>query len=185
MSLNAARIAWPRTTPQIGCALKCVRHMRIEVMIVETQSALARGSMEPHIDKNIGINGEPDAWVHSACILCSNGCGLNIAVKGGHIVGVRGDPHHPVNFGHLGPKGENAWVANSDPRRGTRPMIRRKKTDPLVPVSWDEAMEFFIEKFLRCLEPESGESFVLQLGPVNYRGILHAGQVLARRAAIV
>lgn len=87
--------------------------------------------MEPRIDKNLGIHGEPDAWIHSACILCSNGCGLDIAVKGGRIVGVRGDPRHPVNFGHLGPKGENAWVANSDPRRGTRPMIHSDDAEQL------------------------------------------------------
>jgi ferredoxin-nitrate reductase len=102
--------------------------------------------MQPRLDSNLAINGEPDRWVHSACILCSNGCGLDIAVKDDHIVGVRGDIHHPVNFGHLGPKGENGWVANNSSRRGTAPMIRRKKHGPLEPVSWQEAMDFFIEK---------------------------------------
>jgi BRCT domain type II-containing protein len=33
--------------------------------------------MEPRIDQNLGIAGEPDRWVHSACLLCSNGCGLD------------------------------------------------------------------------------------------------------------
>ena len=36
--------------------------------------------MDPRIDSNLGIIGEPDHWVPSACILCSNGCGLDIAV---------------------------------------------------------------------------------------------------------
>lgn len=103
--------------------------------------------MEPRIDLNIGIEGEPDRWVHSACVLCSNGCGLEIAVKDGCIVGVRGDPRHPVNFGHLGPKGENGWVANHHPRRGTRPMIRRGKSAALEPVDWPEAMAFFEARF--------------------------------------
>lgn len=73
--------------------------------------------MEPRTDTNLAIDGEPDAWVHSACILCSNGCGMDIAVKDGKIVGVRGNAAHPVNFGHLGPKGEHAWVANRSKRR--------------------------------------------------------------------
>jgi len=103
--------------------------------------------MQSRIDTNLGIQGEPDAWVHSACILCSNGCGLDIAVKNGRIVGVRGAADHPVNFGHLGPKGEHGWVANGSPRRGTTPMIRRTKKEPLRPVGWREAMDFFIEKF--------------------------------------
>jgi anaerobic selenocysteine-containing dehydrogenase len=33
---------------------------------------------------------EPDKWVQSACVMCSNGCGLDIGVKDGRIVGVRG-----------------------------------------------------------------------------------------------
>lgn len=103
--------------------------------------------MQAREDRNLSIEGEPDRWVHSACILCSNGCGLDIGVKDGRIVGVRGNVQHPVNQGHLGPKGEHGWVANNSPRRGTRPMIRRRKSDPLVAVSWDEALDFFVERF--------------------------------------
>ncbi len=75
--------------------------------------------MKSRVDTNLSIQGEPDNWVHSACILCSNGCGIDIAVKDGKIVGVRGIANHPVNFGHLGPKGEHAWVANNTKKRGT------------------------------------------------------------------
>ena len=41
--------------------------------------------MQPRIDANLAIAGEPDKWVHSACLLCSNGCGLDIAVKDGVV----------------------------------------------------------------------------------------------------
>jgi ferredoxin-nitrate reductase len=30
-----------------------------------------------------------DTWVRSACVLCSNGCGCDIAVKDGRMVGIR------------------------------------------------------------------------------------------------
>src|SRR5438094_3036872 len=86
------------------------------------------------------ITAEPDRWVQSACVLCSNGCGLDIAVKDGRIAGVRGRVDHPVSFGHLGPKGENGWIANNSSRRGTTPMIRRRKGGAMEPASWDEAM---------------------------------------------
>src|SRR3954462_8904411 len=33
---------------------------------------------------------EPERWVQSCCVLCSNGCALDIGVKGNRIVGVRG-----------------------------------------------------------------------------------------------
>lgn len=103
--------------------------------------------MQPRMDSNLQCDGEPDQWVHSACLLCSNGCGMDIALKDGAIVGVRGNVDHPVNFGHLGPKGEHAWVANHSKRRGTMPMIRRRKDGPMEEVGWPEAMDFFVERF--------------------------------------
>lgn len=108
--------------------------------------------MESRIDINLSIQGEPDSWVHSACVLCSNGCGMDIGVKDGRIVGVRGQPNHPVSFGHLGPKGEHAWVANNHPRRGKVPMIRRKKGGEMKEASWTEAFDFFMEKFGQAKE---------------------------------
>ena len=44
-------------------------------------------------------------WFQSACVLCSNGCGLDIGVKDGRIVGVRGRADDRVNHGRLGPEG--------------------------------------------------------------------------------
>ena len=48
---------------------------------------------------------EPERWVQSACVLCTNDCALDIAVKGNKIVGVRGRAADIVNRGRLGPKG--------------------------------------------------------------------------------
>lgn len=41
----------------------------------------------PRVDER--VLEEPDRWVQSACVLCSNGCGMDIGVKNGRIVGVR------------------------------------------------------------------------------------------------
>jgi ferredoxin-nitrate reductase len=81
---------------------------------------------------------EPDEWIQSACVLCSNGCGLDIGVKDGRIVGVRGRAEDRINFGRLGPKGLNGWVANNSPDRLTKPLIRRN--GQLEEATWDEAM---------------------------------------------
>ena len=64
---------------------------------------------------------EPDHWVQSACVLCSNGCGMDIGVKDGRIVGVRGRAVDRVNHGRLGPKGLHGWIANNSPDRLTSP----------------------------------------------------------------
>lgn len=86
----------------------------------------------------------PDRWVQSACVLCSNGCALDIGVKDGRIVGVRGREQDRVNRGRLGPKGLHGWEANGSPERLTTPLIRRN--GELEPASWDEAMDLIVQR---------------------------------------
>ncbi|MBG8553874.1 molybdopterin oxidoreductase family protein [Hymenobacter guriensis] len=86
----------------------------------------------------------PDHWVQSACVLCSNGCGLDIGVKDGRIVGVRGRVNDRVNHGRLGPKGLHGWEANHSSDRLTKPLIRRN--GQLEEASWDEAMRLIVER---------------------------------------
>jgi len=83
-------------------------------------------------------------WVQSACVLCSNGCGMDIGVTDGRIVGVRGRAVDRVNHGRLGPKGLHGWVANHSPDRLTHPLIRRD--GKLQPASWDEAMGLIVRR---------------------------------------
>src|SRR3954447_1837878 len=93
---------------------------------------------------------EPDHWVQSACVLCSNGCGMDIGVKDGKIVGVRGRAADRVNHGRLGPKGLHGWVANDSKDRLTKPLIR--KNGKLEEASWDEAMELIVKKSKEIIE---------------------------------
>lgn len=77
-------------------------------------------------------------------MLCSNGCALDIGVRDGRIVGVRGRAVDRVNHGRLGPKGLYGWQANNSPDRLTRPLVRRD--GELREASWDEAMELVVER---------------------------------------
>jgi anaerobic selenocysteine-containing dehydrogenase len=92
---------------------------------------------------------EVDRWVGSACLLCSNGCGLDIAVKDGRMVGVRGRSGDRVNHGRLGPKGLYGWQGQASGRL-TTPLVRRG--GHLVEASWDEAMELVVDRSRRLLE---------------------------------
>ena len=87
---------------------------------------------------------EPDRWVQSACVLCSNGCGMDIGVKDGRIVGVRGRAVDAVNRGRLGPKGLHGWEANGSSDRLQYPLIRRNGV--LERATWDEAMDLIVER---------------------------------------
>lgn len=65
------------------------------------------------------LDEEPEKWVTSACVLCSNGCGLDIGVKNGKVVGVRGRATDRVNKGRLGPKGLHGLVTRDAKTRIT------------------------------------------------------------------
>ncbi|MBC7171236.1 MAG: molybdopterin-dependent oxidoreductase, partial [Polyangiaceae bacterium] len=92
----------------------------------------------------------PEAWVQSACALCSTGCAVDIGVKNGRIVGVRGRAVDRVNRGRLGPKGLHVWAANESPDRLTRPLVR--KEGRLEPTSWEEAMSLVVRRARECVD---------------------------------
>src|SRR4051794_14347213 len=98
---------------------------------------------------------EPDRWVQSASVLHSNGDGLDIGVKDGRIVGVRGRSVDRVNRGRLDPKDLFGWQANGSRDRLTRPLVRRD--GELVETDWDTAMDLVVGRTRELLD-EQGPS---------------------------
>src|ERR687889_721932 len=98
-----------------------------------------------------------ERWVQSASILHSNGDALDIAVRDGRIVGVRGRAVDRVNHGRLDPKDLFGWQANASPDRLTRPLVRRG--GELVETDWDTAMDLVVRRTRELLE-EQGPSAI-------------------------
>jgi ferredoxin-nitrate reductase len=98
-----------------------------------------------------------EQWVQSACVLCANGCGLDIAVKDGKIVGVRGREVDRINKGRLGPKGLFGWQANNADDRLTTPLLR--KGGELREVDWDTAMEGIVGRSKEILAERGPGAF--------------------------
>jgi ferredoxin-nitrate reductase len=112
------------------------------------------------VDRFLADGVEPggvERWVQSACVLCSNGCGLELAVSDGRIVGVRGRAGDRVNRGRLGPKGLFGWQANHAGDRLTRPLIRRG--DRLVETDWDTAMDAIVGRSQALVDELGGGAF--------------------------
>ncbi|MEV4255218.1 nitrate reductase [Spirillospora sp. NPDC049652] len=82
---------------------------------------------------------EVDRWVRAASMLHSNGDAMDIAVRDGRIVGVRGRADDRVNRGRLDPKDLFGWQAGASPDRLTRPLVR--VDGELVETDWDTAMD--------------------------------------------
>ncbi len=104
-----------------------------------------------------GIEAESvDRWVQSAAVLHSNGDGLDIAVKDGRIVGVRGRAVDRVNHGRLDPKDMFGWQANASKDRLTTPMIR--VGGRLRPCDWDTAMDAIVTRSRQLLDSRGAGS---------------------------
>ncbi|MFF5336390.1 molybdopterin oxidoreductase family protein [Streptomyces sp. NPDC013181] len=114
---------------------------------VRVDTRLADGVTEDQVER----------WVQSAAVLHSNGDGLDIAVKDGRIVGVRGRAQDRVNHGRLDPKDLFGWQANGSPDRLTRPLVR--EGGRLVESDWDTAMDRVVRRTKDLLE-EQGPSAV-------------------------
>jgi anaerobic selenocysteine-containing dehydrogenase len=130
-------------------------HGRDDPWPVGVDMHLAQGVAETDVDR----------WVQSACVLCSNGCGCDIAVSGGRMVGVRGRPQDVVNHGRLGPKGLYGSWQWAERDRLTRPLVRHGGR--LVESSWDAAMDWIVERSRTLLE---------EVGPLSH-GFYTSGQL--------
>ncbi|MEU8176219.1 molybdopterin-dependent oxidoreductase [Microbispora hainanensis] len=102
---------------------------------------------------------EPSAerWVPAVSAAGSNGDALDLAVRGGRIVGVRGRAGDRVNHGRLDPREWQAW----QPRAGrlTRPLIREggaREGGRLVEATWDVAMERVVARSRELLARPGG-----------------------------
>jgi formate dehydrogenase major subunit len=84
----------------------------------------------------------------STCPYCSVSCGVIIYTLGdraknvtAQVVHVEGDPDHPINRGTLCPKGSSLQQEILNPRRLTRPQVRRPGSDHWEDISWATAID--------------------------------------------
>jgi formate dehydrogenase major subunit len=83
----------------------------------------------------------------STCPYCSVSCGVIIYTLGDkaknvtpQVIHVEGDPDHPINRGTLCPKGSSLEQDIMNPRRLTKPQVRRPGSDHWEDISWDDAL---------------------------------------------
>ncbi len=127
-------------------------HPRIDDIWGERTPINGRQSWPARVDEFLtpGVEAATvDRWVASACVLCSNGCGLDIGVKDGRMVGVRGRAGDRVNAGRLGPKGLLGWQGQTRDRL-LRPLVRRDGA--LRETGWDEAMDTIVRRSRELLD---------------------------------
>ena len=100
---------------------------------------------------------------------------MQLGVRDGKVVSVRGNPDHPVNLGKLCPKGLAEHYAIEAEDRAKYPLLR--KNGNLTRVSWDEALDTLVKQVPRCAEQvRAGVAGDCEHGAVGDRGVLCAGK---------
>lgn len=103
----------------------------------------------------------PDNWVYSTCGFCGTGCGIEIGVKEGRAVAVRGTADYPVNEGLLCAKAIYQWQFIDAPDRGRQPLLRRDINQPFTEASWDQALDAMAARFQDLLNRHGPESIAV------------------------
>ena len=109
-------------------------------------------------------------WKKTACVLCGNGCGLEVQVENNHIVKVRPDKDNPGSEGYVCRKGMNIAFHQHNADRVLFPL--KKVGDKFERVSWDQAIGEIAEKLKGILNqygPRSLASLV-SFGEFGYGG---------------
>jgi len=101
-------------------------------------------------DGQAAIAGVDLDWHKAPCRYCGTGCGVEVGVRDGRVMAVRGDEASPVNKGLLCVKGYHlpAFLYGED--RLTHPMLR--DGDSWRQISWEEALDLVAEKFQEALD---------------------------------
>jgi formate dehydrogenase major subunit len=99
----------------------------------------------------------------STCPYCSVSCGVIIHTLGdkaknvtAQVVHIEGDPDHPINRGTLCPKGASLNQEVLNPRRLTKPQVRRPGATEWKDISWDDA----ISEIAKHVKKTRDETFV-------------------------
>ncbi|MFO8036223.1 MAG: formate dehydrogenase subunit alpha [Anaerolineales bacterium] len=88
---------------------------------------------------------------HAICPYCSCGCGINLVIRDGKIIGQEPWKEHPINQGGNCPKGNNAYQFLYAEDRLTTPLL--KKNGMFVETTWDDALDFIVSK-LKNADPD-------------------------------
>ncbi|WP_433381292.1 molybdopterin-containing oxidoreductase family protein [Streptosporangium sp. CA-115845] len=95
----------------------------------------------------------PDRVVNGACQFCNSNCRIQVALKLGRVLEIRGEQADPVQDGNLCVKAPMMTELVYNPLRLTTPLRRvsGRKGDPdsrFAPISWDDALDVIARRWL-------------------------------------
>ena len=123
----------------------------------------------------------PSTHTHlRTCHLCEAMCGLELDVRDGEIVAIRGDRDDVFSRGYLCPKGASLAQLHRDPERLRRPLRRGPQGWRELP--WDEALDAAAEGIDRLQREAGRDALAVYLGnpAVHNHGVVLFGPPFLR-----
>jgi len=121
-------------------------------------------------------------WQHTACILCSINCGIEVQTEGRRIAKVRGDKAHPASQGYACEKPHQLDHYQNGRDRLTSP-LRRRGDGTFEEIDWDTAIAEVAARFLAVRDAHGGAS-ILYYGGGGQGNHLCGGYGRSTRAAM-
>jgi anaerobic selenocysteine-containing dehydrogenase len=96
-------------------------------------------------------------WHKTACILCSQNCGIEVELDGRRLTSIRGDKAHPASRGYACEKAQRLDYYQSAKGRLTSP-LRRRADGTFEEIDWDIAIREIADRFATVRDTHGGES---------------------------
>ncbi len=96
--------------------------------------------------------------IKTLCPYCGVGCGLLASTDGSRITKIKGDPHHPANFGRLCAKGSTVAQTVDSPTRLRYAMTRATRQEPLLAVASGSAVALAAERLDAILQKDGPQA---------------------------
>jgi anaerobic selenocysteine-containing dehydrogenase len=98
-------------------------------------------------------------WHKTACVLCSNNCGIEVRIDGREITRVRGDKDHPGSNGYTCEKALRVNYYQNGRDRLTKP-LRREADGTFTELDWDTAIAEVAEKLTGIRDAVGGDKIM-------------------------
>lgn len=120
----------------------------------------------------------PAAGNHTACILCSLNCGLEVQIDQGHLTKIRGDKRHPMSQGYTCQKALRLDYYQNATSRVTHP-LRRRADGSFERISWDTAIREIAAKLCAIRDTHGGHTLAYYGGggQGNHLGGAYSGSL--------
>ena len=123
-----------------------------------------------------------EAWQATACILCSQNCGIDVQLEGRKLARFRGDRAHPMSQGYTCEKALRLDYYQNGKDRLTSP-LRRRPDGTFEEIDWDTAIREIAARLASVRDLHGGES-IFYYGGGGQGNHLGGAYARATRAAL-